>query len=696
MPEPAPAAHPGLAERDAAWKSPLTALVLGIAAYLGVSGLWILLDPRSKAGQMQVLAHAAAGLAALGPWGWYQAKHFLRTWRKPLSHHLVLGWASGIVLLLAMVSGVVVTVQAAFATRVAPFWDVAHLATGLGSFALVLAHALVAALKPRGGFASAESMRTWRKGSLASAAGLGVAALAGMAVAVPPATVPFPEGYRAPYGDSPFSPSLARTSTGGAVNPDLLSGSESCGTAGCHPQIVEEWLPSAHRYASRSKFFQAIQHAMAENNGPESTRYCAGCHDPIALFSGAKNLYSDDLSSAGADEGVSCAGCHAIARTDVRGNADYTLVPPVPYLFEKGYGADRKETPFLARFLIRAAPTVHRESYARDLHKTAEYCGACHKQFIDREVNGVGWVQLQNQYDNWRKSHWFTADPAGDGEVADPRKTISCRECHMRLSDSSDPAAGDGGDYNRSPGDGKHRNHRFIGANQWHPVLHGLKGGEEQVRLTEEWLRGDSPIPEIADKWATGPAVALELRAPDRVRPGESVLLQALTTSNKVGHDFPTGPLDIIQSWIELVVTDADGREVFASGKVDGKGFIQEGAFMFKAEGVDRVGNLIDRHNLWEMVGARFRRSLFPGITDAGEYAFACPSALAHTLPAAPGKEAEVAVPGGVRGPLRVRAVLRYRKVDQTLIEFLYPGQGITAPITDMAVAEAVIAVESP
>lgn len=693
MPDPAQAPEPVRAEREAAWRSPLLAAVLGLTLYLGVSGVWIWLDPLSRAGQVQVLVHSVAGLAALLPWAWYQWVHLRRTWRKPLSHHLVLGWASGTLLLLCMATGAVVTWQAALGTRVAPLWDALHLATGLASLALVVVHALVAALKPRGGFASPEGPRAWLRVSAGAAVAVALASGAGWAVPPAKAEIPFPEGYRRPYGDSPFSPSLARTSTGGAVDPGLLSGSESCGTSGCHEQIVAEWTPSAHRWASRSKFFQAIQHGMAANNGPESTRYCAGCHDPIALFSGAKNLYDEDLSSPGADEGVSCAGCHSIVKTDVRGNADYVLRPPEPYLFEGGYGG--KETPFLARFLIRAAPARHREAWTRDLQKTPELCGACHKQFIDKEVNGVGWVQLQNQYDNWRKSHWFVPD-AERRDVADPRKTVACRECHMRLTDSADPAAGDAGDYNRAPSDGKHRNHRFIGANQWHPVLHAMPGGEEQVRLTEEWLRGDTRIPEIADKWAAGPTVALEIVAPPSVRPGEEATVRALVTSNKVGHDFPTGPLDIIQSWLEVIATDAAGREVFASGKVDAKGFIQEGAFLFKAEGVDRAGNLIDRHNLWEMVGARFRRSLFPGVTDSGEFRFACPSALSRTLPAPPGGEVSIPVGEGVRGPITVKARLRYRKVDQTLIEYLYPGQGITAPVTDMAKAEARIEVLVP
>jgi hypothetical protein len=216
------------------------------------------------------------------------------------------------------------------------------------------------------------------------------------------------------------------------------------------------------------------------------------------------------------------------------------------------------------------------------------------------------------------------------------------------------------------------------------------------VRLTEEWLRGESPVPEIADKWASGPAVALEIEAPRSARPGEEVAVKILVTSNKVGHDFPTGPLDIIQSWIEITARDDSGAVLFSSGTVDAKGFIQEGSFMFKAEGVDRAGNLIDRHNLWEMVGARFRRSLFPGVTDAAEFRFACPSAMARTLEAPPGREVAFPLPEAARGAVTVTARLRYRKVDQTLIEYLYPGKGVTAPITDMASATARIEASTP
>jgi hypothetical protein len=185
--------------------------------------------------------------------------------------------------------------------------------------------------------------------------------------------------------------------------------------------------------------------------------------------------------------------------------------------------------------------------------------------------------------------------------------------------------------------------------------------------------------------------VPVELVTPATARPGETVPVQVVVTSNKVGHDFPTGPLDIIQSWVEVTVTDAAGATVYESGRIDEKGYLHEGAFIFKAEGIDRQGNLIDKHNLWEMVGARFKRSLFPGYSDTAEFRFACPTALAKTEPLPPAQQFQVPVPASAGGPLKVTARLLYRKVDQTLIDFVYPDKGLTAPITEVSRDEAVI-----
>lgn len=442
--------------------------------------------------------------------------------------------------------------------------------------------------------------------------------------------------------------------------------------------------------------FQKIQLTMAQQNGPESTRYCGGCHDPISLFSGTKNIFTemDELTSlTGYHEGVSCLACHGVQETDIKGNAHYTVSQVKRYMFELEYNESPSETTrFIRDFLIRAYPRNHVDTLSKRLFKAPEYCAACHKQFIDEEINSVGWVQLQNQYDNWRKSRWNHPD--------DPEKTIECRECHMPLVDSTDPAAGDTLDYNRTGDDGKHRSHRFIASNQLMPRLLELPGWEEQVSLTEKWLKGEFEIPEIQDKWASGPAVSLELVGPESVQSGDRVSLKTVITSNKVGHDFPTGPLDIIQSWVELIVRDDEGRILYESGTVDEKGFIMPGAFIFKAEPVDQQGNLIDRHNLWEMVGVRYRRALFPGFSDSAEFSFRCPDL--HQVLESEGVRYEPAqdhgfeLSGAAPDEIYVQARLLYRKIDQYLLTFVFGEDvALTSPVSEMATAELKIPVVS-
>jgi len=451
---------------------------------------------------------------------------------------------------------------------------------------------------------------------------------------------------------------------------------------GCHEQIAAEWRVSAHRWSAMDPAFQRVQEEMARQNSPESTRYCGGCHDPISLFSGTKNIFTKDLTGlAGYQEGVSCLVCHSIRKTDLKGNANYVVSQPHRYLFELRDGRAARAA---RDFLIRAYPWQHTADLSKRLFKTPEYCAACHKQFIDKEVNNVGWVQLQNQYDNWRKSRW--------NHPGDATRTIECRECHMPLQDSHDPASGDSLDYNRTANDGKHRSHRFLGANQVMPVLLKLPGGEEQVKLVERWLRGEYEIPEIEKKWTKGPAVAIELDSPAEVAAGDKVTVRAVITSNKVGHDFPTGPLDIIQAWVELTVTDPQGTVVFASGHRDQRHFIQPGTFMFKAEPVDQYGNLIDRHNLWEMVGVRYRRALFPGFSDSTEYTFACPGSAGKGTPALTNPQFHFDAEG--TGRLTVKARLLYRKVDQYLLNFLFgENSGLTTPVAELARAEVSIRV---
>jgi hypothetical protein len=663
--------------------------------FLIVTGLAIPLAPFHPAVQWGVIVHTVIGALALLPVAWYCVRHLADYRTYASSHVTVLGWLTCVGLAAACGSGVVVTLEAIFGIRTTALWRNIHLISTLVLLVGLIPHVAMVGWK-QWRLQQAHGLRPYLVQSLGLAV-LGCALCLGLAWQYYGTRYvnAFPDDYSYLYGTNrPFAPSLAQTDTGGAFDPRSLAGSRSCGTTGCHEEILDEWLPSAHRYAAMDVVFLGIQEVMARQNGPESTRYCGGCHDPISLFSGTKNLFVENLTGLhGYQEGVSCLACHAIRETDIQGNANYTITQPHEYLWQwETNGLPR----FLRDFLIRSYPAEHNQLAKRSFKKP-EYCAACHKQFIDAEVNRVGWVQLQNQYDNWAASHW--------NHHGDATKTVECRECHMPLVESRDPASGDPLDYNRSPRDRKHRSHRFLGANTLIPFAQRdqLEGWKTQFDLTEQWLQGKIDIPEIADKWAHGPVVKIAASAPPTVAPGQNIPLRVVMASNKVGHDFPTGPLDIIQSWLDITVRDDTDRVVWTSGKRDDRHFLQPGTFLFKAEPVDQHGNLIDRHNLWEMVGVRFRRALFPGYSDTVTFNIPCSGVATDLADATPAPAAphplDLAAPPipapTTPGRYDITVSLQYRKVDQFLLNYLLGETNtLTSPVTEIARTQLTVTVE--
>ncbi len=656
------------------WLSSLTLICMIGLSGEALTGLLIYLTPFTEFNQYGVLLHTLIGLLWTLAFVGYSVHHWRQRFRSNFNHVQLLGYISFALILTCILTGVWLSFEAIVGPGISYAWSFVHLYTSLTLILAIVVH-----LTTIWGRNPNDSVRQSKKRFLQLLVS-GSAVMLLIQLALPglnPQPVfnnTFPADYSFGYGeDKPFAPSLGHTESNGAYDAASLSGSEACGSSGCHTQILEEWTPSAHRYSSSDLAFQAVQDLLYKDLGPEGTRYCAGCHDPIALFSGSKNVNVDGLTSPGADEGISCISCHSILRTDVRGNADYTITQVRRYIGEHKTGRFNK---LLSDFLIRAYPQQHKSSFTKPMYKTAEFCAACHKQFIDEEVNQFGWVQLQNQYDNWKESRWHNED--------DQRKTINCRECHMPLVNSTDPSAGDVVDFNRNANDGKHRSHRFLASNQVMPLLLNLPGSKEHVALTEKWLQGKIEIPEIADRWVSGPVIRLELNTPRVAKPGADIKLQMILTNNKTGHGFPTGPMDIIRSWIELTVTDDKGNLIYEHGKQDADGHMSPDAVIFKAEGIDREGNTIDRHNLWEMVGAKYKRVLFPGMSDSASWQFACPNslALAAGRPAQENKAYSFDVPQKA-GNLNITAELKYQKADAVFMDRLFGEQaGLRTPVT--------------
>jgi hypothetical protein len=158
----------------------------------------------------------------------------------------------------------------------------------------------------------------------------------------------------------------------------------------------------------------------------------------------------------------------------------------------------------------------------------------------------------------------------------------------------------------------------------------------------------------------------------------------------------------MIESWIELLVTLDDGRVVYHSGGLDADGRVDDTRVWFKADGFDRRGELIDRHNLWDLVGAGYKRTLYPGVTDSVDVRFQCPSMARGRLREAgerlaPGERAEtfmLPVPPDTAGALHVKAVLWYRKANPEFLERVYGvAAAVRSPVTAISQATATIRV---
>ena len=652
-------------DRAFGWAGRLPRLVAGLSIGLFVTGLSVRVLAFGAFVQWTLLVHVVVGLAALVPMAIYVARHagFYRREGRPMPK--ALGSLTFLALALTVGTGLWVTIRALLGRRVSPTDRVLHLAVAIAVVALALAHLVPVWLRRPQRTADVPPFLAARRGYVAAALSLALVlvllASPGALLHGGPATQgAFPPGYATSgAAGRPFAPALATTESGRPAGLAALSGSMACGSSGCHPAIYREWEVSAHRWSGRDVVFRKVADQVSARAGRDSLRSCSGCHQPVALLSAASG-------PAAIEEGVSCVACHSI-RAEVPAGTGYVLRTPARYLFEGASGAGA----FVSSFLIRAYPDQHRRSFGSATERAPELCASCHRQAVSEPAGSMALVRIQTQYDQWLASRW------GRGA-----SRVECRECHMPLLEGYDAVVGTG--RGARDAEGKHRSHRFLGANGAMPVLLGIPGGEVQATMTEQWLHGEYPIPEIADRWDKGPIVTLALQAPETAVAGQPVELQATVSSRKVGHAYPTGALDLSQAWLEIEARDPSGKVVFSSGELDARQSLEPGAIVF-GESAPAEPDAAPRA---ERASLKVSPALAPGGTATQSFGFSCPGS--------PGRAAslkKIHVPLSAAGFLSVTARLRYRKLDPGLLEAALPGKGTAAPVVDLARASARIAV---
>jgi len=485
--------------------------------------------------------------------------------------------------------------------------------------------------------------------------------------------------------EGPFFPSSAQVYGKEKIPSKFFMESDSCKR--CHQDIYNQWFSSAHHFSSfNNQWYRKSIEYMQDTIGTKPSKWCGGCHDPAVLYSGLMDTpIKQVVHRPEAQAGLGCMMCHSIAHVkSTMGQGDFYL--EYPTLHE--LAATRNPVVrWMHDFLVELNPEPHRRVFLKPFMRdqTAEFCSGCHKVHLDVPVNHYRWIRGFNEYDNWQASG---VSGQGARSFYYPPKPAQCADCHMPLTRSSDQGNIDGFVHS----------HRFPGANTALPTANE---DSEQLKVTEDFLKnsilsvdifalapaGDevSRAPagrsEISTTFAVGeeaetkitpapegqlvPITAPLNRVLPIVRRGDTVRVDVVVRTRRIGHFFPGGTVDAYDTWLELKGTDDNGQVVFWSGMVEdgGKGPVEKGAHFYRSLQVDAHGNPINKRNAWATRAVVYVHLIPPGAADTVHY--------------------RLQVPENAGGKITLHARLCYRKFAWWNTQFSFAGMpdpGETGP----------------
>jgi tetratricopeptide (TPR) repeat protein len=343
--------------------------------------------------------------------------------------------------------------------------------------------------------------------------------------------------------------------------------------------------------------------------------------------------------------GLSCLMCHSFVHVkNTMGNGNYVLQYPE---LHKLAASDNPLIRMMHDFMVGLNPEPHRRVFLKPFMRDQipQFCSVCHKVHLDVPVNHYRWVRGFNEYDNWQASG---VSGYGARSFYYPPHPMMCADCHMPLVRSNDD-----GNIN-----GYVHSHRFAAANTALPTANGdakqledvekfLKDGQVSVDIFSISPAGKKPMnveaaassgQELSTTFGVGEESQLELpqvtfdtlrpvtaplgELPASVRRGDTVLVDVVVRTLKVGHFFPGGTVDAFDVWLELKATDEKGHTLFWSGKVEdnGKGPVDPGAHFYRSQLIDEHGNLINKRDAWAERAVVYVHLIPPGAADTVHY----------------------------------------------------------------------------
>lgn len=646
-------------------------VIFGLVALLGANSAYLLSITILEAAsgylyqnyfyQMMFLGHLVLGLLLLVPFIIFGIGHIKNSYNRPNKRAVRVGYGLFVVSLVLLFSGVALMRIEGFEiknpqVRSLSYW--AHVITPLLAVWLYVLHRL------------AGPKIKWKVG-LGWAGAIAVVVVAMVALH---AQDPRKWNVAGPKeGTKYFEPSLARTASGNFIPAKTLMMDDYC--LKCHEDAYKGWFHSSHHFSSfnNKPYLFSVREtrkvALERDGNVKAARWCAGCHDVVPFFSGAfDDPQFDDVNHPTSQAGITCTACHSIThvQSPTQGNADYTIEEPIHYPFAFSTNSILQ---YLNELLVKANPEFHKKTFLKPHHKTAEFCGTCHKVSIPYALNHYKeWLRGQNHYDTF-----LLSGVSGHGARSfyyPPKAQQNCNGCHMPLQASGDFGA----QYFGTNSALSIHSHFFPSANTG--VAH-LRNSPDSVKAHQDFLKGTLRVDIFGLK--EGGTIDAPLVGPLRplvpaLKPGKKYLLEVVVRTLKLGHPFTQGTVDSNEVWIDGAVK-AGNKVVGRSGGQGPYNGVDPWSHFINVYMLDRHGNRIDRRNPQDIFTPLYNHQIPPGAGQVVHYEFT--------------------VPEDIKEPLAVEMKLQYRKFDTIYMQHVM-GKDYTndLPVTTIASDRIVFPIE--
>jgi len=388
----------------------------------------------------------------------------------------------------------------------------------------------------------------------------------------------------------------------------------------CHPDHYREWSVSAHAYAQMSPVFNAMHGTILKLTNGTNGDFCIRCHTPVGMNLKEPEFMSNIDRHPTSREGVTCIACHRLK--NAYGKVSGRLAIVEGDIFDPVYGptGDRelKRVIESGEYNVntergKAGRAIHTGAIKLDQMRTSAFCATCH------DVNLVNGFRLEEAFSDYKTS-------------AASKKGVTCQDCHMGKEPGKAsgydiaPAAIVGGKPTKPR---RITNHMFAGPDYSviHPGIFPHNSDAADIATIREWLTYDykagwgteefeDNIPEgyefpprwtsADDRYDARDILAANFKllreievqrkqvlqagyqlgdvVVDRVDQG-GIKLKVEVRNATDGHSVPTGFDAERLVFLQVTVTDSDGKVVFQSGDLDPNGDVRDSHSLYVHNG---------------------------------------------------------------------------------------------------------------